>query len=164
MSGVRAAGAIRPPFCYLGPVLFRLDALPDTRRRRAAGLLAAVLVLHDLEEAVAYPRMRPAVLEVVPFVPPASVFWAALAVVTLAGVAAAAWAGRGAASVGKTAVLRTIAIILLANVLIPHVPAAVVLGGYAPGVITAVALNLPAALLALRLLQATAHRASPGGP
>ena len=33
--------------------------------------------------------------------------------------------------------------VLLANVFIPHVPAAIALGGYAPGVITAVAVNLP---------------------
>ncbi len=33
--------------------------------------------------------------------------------------------------------------VLLLNVFLPHVPAAVVLGGYAPGVATAVLLNLP---------------------
>lgn len=117
-------------------------------------LLAGALVLHDAEEAAGYPLARPDVLAFFPSAPPLVVAWAALAVVTLAGVAAAAWAGRGPASAGKTGMLRAIAAILLVNVLVPHVPAAVVLGGYAPGVITAVALNLPAAVLALRLLRA----------
>lgn len=155
-TAARAVIARAPSTCYLDPVLFAglFPASPDARRRRAAGLLAAALALHDAEEAFAYPRLRPAILEIIPFAPPAAASWAALAVVTLAGVAAAAWAGRGPASAGKMAVLRAIAAILLVNVLVPHVPAAVVLGGYAPGVITAVALNLPAAVLALRLLRA----------
>jgi len=36
------------------------------------------------------------------------------------------------------------------NVFIPHVPAAVALGGYAPGVATAVLINLPFSIYFLR--------------
>jgi hypothetical protein len=36
-----------------------------------------------------------------------------------------------------------LAAVMLINVVIPHVPAAIAYGGYAPGVISAVALNLP---------------------
>jgi hypothetical protein len=146
----------RPPSaCYLDPVLFAglFPASADARRRRAAGLLAAALVLHDLEEALAYPVLRPAIREFLPFAPPVAVFWASLAAVTLGGVALAVWAGRGAGSTAKTATLRAIALILLANVLVPHVPAAIVLGGYAPGVAAAVAVNLPVCLFALALLR-----------
>ncbi len=34
---------------------------------------------------------------------------------------------------------------MLGNVFIPHVPAAILLGGYAPGIVTAVLLNFPIA-------------------
>lgn len=129
---------------------------PDRRRGLAAGLLAAALTLHDLEEAVGYPLKRAAVLGILPGAPPVAVFWTMLALVTAAGVGVALWAGRGPGSPAKAAALRTIAAILLVNVLVPHVPAAVALGGYAPGVLTAVALNLPAGLVALRLLRARA--------
>lgn len=122
-------------------------------RRRAAVLLGTALTLHDLEEAVGYPFARPKVLELWPGAPPAEAFWIALALVTAAGVLAALWAGLGAASGAKTGVLRGIAVVLLANVLVPHVPAAIVLGGYAPGVATAVLVNLPMCLVALRLLR-----------
>jgi hypothetical protein len=130
-----------------------LRAPPHTRRGWAAGLLASALVLHDLEEALAYPRLRPAIREILAFAPPVSAAWTALAAVTVAGAALALWAGRGAGSAAKTVALRAIALILLVNVLVPHVPAAVMLGGYAPGVATAVAINLPVGLFALALLQ-----------
>lgn len=139
-----------------------LGADPDTRRRAAAGLLAAALTLHDLEEALGYPLTRPVLLRSWPAAPPVEAFWAALAVVTGVGVAAAAWAAYGPSSPVKRGVLRAIAAILLINVLVPHVPAAVILGGYAPGVVTAVAVNLPLCLLALRLLRAEPSRGIPG--
>ena len=42
-----------------------------------------------------------------------------------------------------------IASIFLANVFIPHIPAMIILGGYAPGGLTAVLVNLPLTLLIL---------------
>ncbi|HEY0650569.1 HXXEE domain-containing protein [Phenylobacterium sp.] len=130
-----------------------LSGPTDTRRQRAAALLAGALMLHDLEEAVGYPLVRPAVLGLWPSAPPAEAFWTSLAVVTVVGVALALWAGSGRPSGGKALALRAIAWVLLVNVLVPHVPAAFTLGGYAPGVVTAVAVNLPVCLLALRLLR-----------
>jgi hypothetical protein len=124
------------------------------RRGRAAALLAAALTLHDLEEAVGYPLTRPKLLALWPAAPATAAFWAALAGVTVAGVLAALWAGSGAASGAKTAILRTIGWVLLVNVLAPHVPAAFVLGGYAPGAVTAVLVNVPVCIVALRLLRA----------
>lgn len=47
--------------------------------------------------------------------------------------------------------LRILAWILLLNVVAPHVPAAILAGGYAPGVVTALLLNLPAAVWLLRV-------------
>lgn len=129
-----------------------LTAAPDVRRRAAAGLLGMALTLHDLEEAAGYPLTRPTLMSFWPAAPTAQAFWVALAVVTVGGLAVTAWAGSGTASAGKLTMLRAVAVVLLANVLVPHVPAAVVLGGYAPGVVTAVLVNLPVSVLALRLL------------
>lgn len=128
-------------------------APPDTRRRQAATLLAAALSLHDLEEALAYPLLRPRIVELWPSAPPAEAFWISLAAVTVGGIVLALWAGSGRSAGGKALALRAIAWVLLVNVIVPHAPAAFVLGGYAPGVVTAVAVNLPACLLALRLLR-----------
>lgn len=141
---------------YGGPMLRPaiLTAPPDVRRRRAAALLVGALTLHDLEEALGYPPTRPMLLALWPAAPTPAAFWTALAVVTVAGLLVALWAGSGAASPAKAATLRAIAFVLLANVLVPHVPAAVVLGGYAPGVVTAVLVSLPACVVALRLLRA----------
>lgn len=119
------------------------SAPPDVRRRRAAALLAAALALHDLEEALGFPLTRAKVVALWPATPAPAAFWMALAAVTALGLLAALWAGSGPASGAKVATLRTIAWVLLVNILVPHVPAALVLGGYAPGVVTAVAVNLP---------------------
>jgi hypothetical protein len=130
-----------------------LAASPDAGRRAAAGLLAAALTLHDLEEALAYPAVRPRLLGFAPLAPAPEVAWAALAAVTGLGLGMAGWAASGETTGGKRLALRALAWGLLVNVLVPHVPAAFVLGGYAPGVVTALAVNLPVALLALRLLR-----------
>ena len=130
-----------------------LSAPPAARRGWAAGMLAAALTAHDLEEALAYPRLRPAIHELLRFAPPVEAAWGALVAVTVAGVALARWAGRGAASATKATALRAMALVLLANVVVPHVPAAFLLGGYAPGVATAVLISLPVGLLALALLR-----------
>jgi len=53
-------------------------------------------------------------------------------------------ATRGLATALKNYVVAMLAVILLVNVLLPHVPAAIALGGYSPGLVTAVFLNLPA--------------------
>ena len=48
-----------------------------------------------------------------------------------------------------------LAVTLLLNVFIPHVPAAIALGGYAPGVATAVLVNLP---FSIYFLQRSMHK------
>ncbi|MET0274176.1 MAG: HXXEE domain-containing protein, partial [Phenylobacterium sp.] len=130
-----------------------LSGSPDERRKLASRLLLAALVAHDLEEAIGYGLQRPMLLERLPLLLPTPLFWAALAVATVAGGALLLWAGSGPASPGRTAALRTIAAILLVNVLVPHAPVAWWLGGYAPGVITAVLVNIPVGLTALALVR-----------
>lgn len=129
----------------------------DTPRlsRRAALLLVAVLVtVHDAEEALA----MPAALRTLPARLPASLaglipayprFLAALALVTalpwviwLLGVA------RRETRSGIVLLL-LVQTVMLVNVA-SHAAAAILLRGYAPGVATALALNLPFSLYLLR--------------
>jgi hypothetical protein len=54
-----------------------------------------------------------------------------------------AFAATGRPTRIKAYLVAMVQAMLLMNVFVPHVPAAVVLGGYAPGVLTAVFVNLP---------------------
>lgn len=47
--------------------------------------------------------------------------------------------------------MRVLALILIINAFVPHIPLAIILGGYAPGVVTAVVLNLPLSIAYLWL-------------
>lgn len=125
-------------------------------RRRADRLLLAAVCAHNGEEALTYAHFRPraeALMaklgghDVVLLV--ASTFYLMLAAVTLAAAIALASADR--LPLHRRALPGiVIAGILLANVVIPHVPAAILLGGYAPGVVTALLVNLPLAITLLR--------------
>ena len=73
----------------------------------------------------------------------------ALALVTLAAVVPGIWLWRRPDSRGATWTLLLVQATLLLNALW-HVSAAVLVGGYAPGLLTAVGLNLPLAVYLLR--------------
>ncbi len=124
---------------------------PD-RRRLSAGLLFAAVLLHNLEEGATYALTRDRAGALVrglwpgAELPAPAAFQAALAALTVAVGALLLWAARTPRDEAGWTAMRVIALVLLANVLIPHVPAAVALGGYAPGVVTAVAINLPLGL------------------
>ncbi|HUR94105.1 MAG TPA: HXXEE domain-containing protein [Gemmatimonadales bacterium] len=113
-------------------------------------LVPVFLALHNAEEAVFFPRYLPFVLGRLPSGLQAVAgpvtsgqVWLALATLTLAAFGVAAWAARHPASRAALWLLLLIQAALLVNALW-HVAAAVVLfGGYAPGVVTAVLLNLP---------------------
>jgi len=126
-------------------------------RRRAIWLLPFVLVLHNLEEGFFFPRYVPRVLA---RLPPSVQEWigpvglremgAALALTTLIPLGFSFWATVRPTS--RTALWLVLAMwaTLLLNAAW-HVTAALVLfQGYAPGVATAVALNLPLSVLVLR--------------
>lgn len=118
-------------------------------RSRADRLLLAAVCAHNTEEALTYAAIRPRAEALVASVmggtadlPTPSTFYLMLAVVTLSAIAALCLADRLPPQ--RRALPRiVIAGVLLANVAIPHVPAAILLDGYAPGVITAVLVNLP---------------------
>ena len=75
----------------------------------------------------------------------------ALLIVTIVPAVLIAWAVSGSQRTAKHFVVCILAAIFLANVFIPHIPAAIVNRGYAPGVVSALLLNLPFCFLLLRM-------------
>lgn len=119
-------------------------------------LLIPMVALHNWEEWLTFPSfLRTNVLMAervgMPFdVPTWPVLQMAIVLVTLTSVFTIAVASTGKPSRVKHILLCWIASIYLANVLIPHIPAAIFVGGYAPGLFTALFINLPICLLLLR--------------
>lgn len=125
-------------------------------RRWAIWLLPVVLALHNLEEGIFFPEYVPRVLERLPagvrdWIGPVSLreMGVALALATAIPLGFSLWAAARPAN--RTALWLVLAMwaTLLLNVAW-HVAALVLFRGYAPGVATAVALNLPLSLLVLR--------------
>jgi hypothetical protein len=116
------------------------------------GVPAAVLV-HNVEEALTVGRYTPAVLALVPdavrrLMPSRQYIYVALVVATAIPIGLALVARRdrrGWATYG----LLLVAAVMLVNV-VWHAVAAALLGGYAAGAVTAVAVNLPVMALSLR--------------
>ena len=118
--------------------------------RHLEWLFPIVITLHNLEEAIWFPdwtqRARRWPLPVAP-----GVFRFAVAVLTvLAFVVTWMSAESGKQTVWTYLVFGSM-IVTLANVVIPHVAVSVAQRSYMPGVVTAVALNLPVVSLLLVL-------------
>jgi hypothetical protein len=133
-----------------------LDRLPYRSTQR---LLAVVIALHNVEEAVTAGAYLPRVGEYVARVPalrdaglPPSLpqLYTALLIVTLAPAILIGWATTGRESIAKREVVAVVAAALLWNVFLPHLSAMVFLRGYAPGGLTALAVNLPFCLYFFR--------------
>ena len=119
-------------------------------------LLLMTFLLHNAEEAASYPTYRETVQALVQSHLPATFrapsvasFHIALVLVSLVAVGAMAWAGTHGDSRFARLQVRLLAWIMLINVALPHAPAAVAMGGYSPGLATALALNLPIATIVL---------------
>jgi hypothetical protein len=117
------------------------------------GVPAAVLV-HNVEEALTMARYAPSVLALVAgptrwLIPILDYMYVVLAVVTAIPIALALLARGRASSSWGTYGLLLVAAVVLVNV-VWHLVAAATLGGYAPGLLTAVAVNLPVMVAALR--------------
>jgi hypothetical protein len=115
-------------------------------------LLAVVIALHNAEEAVTADSYLPRVGGYIARIPalrdaglPPSLpqLYTALVIVTLVPALLIGWATTGRDSVSKREVVAVVAAALLWNVFLPHMSAMVVFRGYAPGGLTALALNLP---------------------
>jgi hypothetical protein len=122
-------------------------------------LVAAFALLHNLEEAVMMPAFAPLMRERLSGRAPSvllaatedlSWFYIALIVVTLAPffVVLAAVTRRTSRAANWAVVF--VQSIFFVNVFVPHIPAALAMGGYAPGVVTAVAIQLPFSVVFLR--------------
>ena len=134
------------------------DAAP---RRWLPALLLFAFLLHNAEEAVTYGTYREPSQSLVRVTfydhysaPSVGAFYVALAVVSIAASLAVVWALAYPSRPTSPLLTRGLALIMLLNVILPHVPAAILLGGYAPGVLSAVTLNLPLALFTLFRYQA----------
>ena len=123
---------------------------------RIATVLLSAFLLHNMEEALtfgAYRASTQTLIRELTFrnwsVPTVDSFFVALAVVSLAATLSMIWAILRPTRRSALIFVRGLAWIMLLNVALPHVPAAIFLGGYAPGLVTAVFVNLPIACLAL---------------
>jgi hypothetical protein len=123
--------------------------------RKVQWLFPIAVTLHNAEEAIWMPGWTASHAAQFPGGPPgAAEIIAALVVFTAAAFAVTYLsARRGPESIWAYLTFGCI-IAMLANVFVPHVPAAIVFRGYAPGVVTAVLINLPVmSLLTLRMLR-----------
>ena len=126
-------------------------------RRAALWLIPSFIALHNLEEAITFPRYFPAVRALAPesfrtflgHVTYSEVLLA-LTVVTLAPLAVVAWVNARPTSQLALWLAVTIQMVMLVNALWHMAAAAFLFRGYSPGVLTAVAVNLPFSAYLLR--------------
>jgi Sec-independent protein secretion pathway component TatC len=111
--------------------------------QRLQWLFPVAVTLHNGEEAIWMPGFDARHAAQLPVQPPAAKIWAALLMLTVAAfVVTYLSVRRGKQSVWAYLTFGYI-VAMLANVLVPHVPAALFFHSYAPGVVTAVLINLP---------------------
>ena len=128
----------------------------DPRRWRVLALVPVALLLHNLEEALtmraALPQMQgkwSAFLGRPVSLPSAHQYDVALVLIT--AFAFALWLAAGRWSGAATALV-ALQVVMAVNVL-THVAGAVLLGGYAPGLVTAVLVEAPVSVILFRRLR-----------
>jgi len=111
---------------------------------RLLWLFPIALTLHNAEEAIWMPSWQVRHAGQLPIHPPGAVQIRVLLVLLTVAAYAVTWLSvrRGPGSVWVYLTFGYIVAVLV-NVLVPHVPAAIAFRGYAPGVVTAVLINLP---------------------
>jgi len=136
--------------------------LPSAERlsyRTLQWLVAACAFLHNFEEAVMMRASAPHIRERFAGLAPADLlaatghlswFYVALLAATLVPFMVVLNAVMRPTSRAAAWAVVFVQSIFLANVFVPHVPAALMLGGYAPGVVTAVVIQLPFSVIFLR--------------
>ena len=122
-------------------------------------LLVLVIGIHNAEEALTAPTYLSRVRDYLAAFPRLAEhagavslgrLYLALLVVTIGPAMIVGWATTGRQSSRKRMVLAVLVAALFWNVFLPHLPAAVMSRGYAPGVATAVGINLPFAIYFFR--------------
>lgn len=126
--------------------------LDNLTYRTLQWLVFLFLALHNLEEAVTLKSYFAEINALLKGSVPASLlasrptpaqFYIALVGATIFPLLIVAFATTGKPTRTKDYLVAILQALLLVNVFVPHMPAAVALGGYAPGVVTAVLINLP---------------------
>jgi hypothetical protein len=134
-------------------------ALESLSYKTLQWLVFVFLALHNLEEGLTAPAYIPEIKNLlsgrVPdallaSLPTPGQFYAALLGATVVPLALIAFATTGRPTPFKSYLVVAVQAVVFLNVFVPHVPAAVALGGYAPGVFTAVLINLPFSLIFFR--------------
>ena len=118
-------------------------------------LFPVAVTLHNLEEAIWMPGWDLRHAMQIPVHPPGALeFRTALVLITVAAfVVTYLSVRRGPQSVWAYLTFGSV-VAMLANVFVPHLPAAILFRGYAPGVVTATLINLPlATFLAFRAVR-----------
>jgi hypothetical protein len=127
--------------------------------RKMQWLVVAFASLHNAEEALTMPAYAPLVRERMAGVVPAEIpavtshlawFYGALIVASVVPALVVMIAVSGPASRTKAWAVLFVQALFLVNVVVPHVPAALLLGGYVPGLLTAVLVELPFSIWFLR--------------
>ncbi|HXI86354.1 MAG TPA: HXXEE domain-containing protein, partial [Parvularculaceae bacterium] len=113
----------------------------------ARWLVIPVIAAHNFEEWLTFPSFHNEAAAKhlgLPFQAPS---WLAMQIgfvlVTLAPACIVVWASLGRQRWWKDIAVCWVGGIFFANIFLPHIPAAIIVGGYSPGVLTAVLVNLP---------------------
>jgi hypothetical protein len=114
----------------------------------------AAVLLHNVEEALTFARYAPTVVALIPgairaLIPDVEVVYAGLVLAATIPITLAVIARRQGTRGWAVFGLLLVAAVMLVNA-VWHVTAALLLRGYAPGVATGVAINVPVMTLALR--------------
>jgi hypothetical protein len=122
-------------------------------------LVAAFALLHNLEEALMMPGYVPLVRARLSGIAPAALltaaghlswFYGALVAATIVPALVVLIAVTRPMTRATVYAVMFVQSLFLVNVIVPHVPAALLLGGYVPGVVTAVGVQLPFSVYFLR--------------
>lgn len=134
-------------------------ALESLSYKSLQWLVFVFLALHNLEEGLTASAYIPKVKNLLggrapggllASLPAPGQFYAALIGATLLPLALVAFATAGRPTPFKSYLVVAVQAVVFLNVFVPHIPAAFILGGYAPGVLTAVLVNLPFSLIFFR--------------
>lgn len=123
--------------------------------RKLQWFFPIAVTLHNAEEAIWMPPWSASHAAQLPVHPPGAVEIIAALVAFTAAAFAVTYLSvrRGPESVWAYLTFGYI-VAMLANVFVPHVPAAIVFHGYAPGLVTAVLINSPVmSILVIRMLR-----------
>ncbi|MCE9522010.1 MAG: HXXEE domain-containing protein [Alphaproteobacteria bacterium] len=124
--------------------------------RQWGAVLFVLFVCHNAEEAFGFVYANDNGLRLLDslgmrsLVVSPEAFLGSLGIVTTFSALVAAWIVFAPETRATLWVVRIWAAILVVNVFVPHLPAAILAGSYVPGVATAVLLNLPLSVACLR--------------